>query len=147
MGDLYTTITKSPITTATRSAELPEYTWDPEAFIGSITNNGIVEHPEPADRNSPVFLVAEISPTKFFRHATYLPSADHQRDFINNMYRWTATTIFLVTDGKDNNIYCFAFGPPYNTPILFGKLSECSIYQQCLEAFKCLATDLTTFAQ
>jgi hypothetical protein len=112
----------------------------PEAFIGAITKDGIIPHPEPADTRIHAFLVAEISPVKFFREAVYLPSHDHQRDFINTMYRWTATTIYLVADGNDNNVYCIAFGPPFNSPMLFGKLvPECKIYQLCVMAFSEIA--------
>ena len=110
-------------------------------FVGTITKDGVIEHPEPADPRMNVMLVAEITPVRFFRGAKYLPSVDHQRDFIDTMYRWTADTIYLVSDGStsddsDDNIYCIAYGPPFEIPMLFGKLvEECEIYQLCARAF------------
>lgn len=113
--------------------------WTPEAYIGSITKDGVIEHPDPANPNSDtIFLIAEISPTRFFKEAKYYPTQDHRRDFIDNMYRWTVDTIYLVSDSRDDTdeIFCIAFGPPFNFPLLFGKLhQDCEIYKQCVAAF------------
>ena len=112
--------------------------WVPEAYIGSITKKEIIRHPEPADPEIPVFLIAEISPPRFFRDAKYYPSKNHKRDFLDTMYRWTTSVIYLVADSRDNSadVFCIAFGPPFNFPLLFGKLNEdCEIYQACVKAF------------
>jgi len=109
--------------------------WSPEVFFGTITRDGVKEHPEPADTSVPVFLVVEISTARFYSEAKYLPSANHQRDFINTMYKWTADTIYLVADGS-GDIFCVAFGPPFRIPMLFGKLCEdCEIFKVCSKAF------------
>jgi hypothetical protein len=121
---------------AANEKTLTKLEWVPQVFIATITNDGVVEHPDPACRDVPVFLAAEIPSAIFFRQAVYFPSATHKRDFIDTMYRWTATSIFLVTDGNDGEIYCIAFGPPFNIPMLFGKLSkECDVYNACVEVF------------
>lgn len=110
--------------------------WTPEPILVSIKSDGIIPHPEPADKSIPIFVATEISEVQFFRHAIYYPSEHHQRRFIDNMYRWVADTIYLISDGKDDEIYCIAFSNVFGFPVLFGKLSkECEIYRNCIIGF------------
>lgn len=119
---------------------LPDYSmelvWVPEPFLISIKEDGVIPHPEPASTNIPVFMAATVPEVVFFRHATYYPSENHRQNFIDNMYRWVLDDIYLVSDGKDDEIYCLAFSSKFGFPLLFGKLvKECDLYHICVAAF------------
>jgi hypothetical protein len=110
--------------------------WTPEPTLISIKSDGIVPHPDPANPNTPIFVATEIPEVLFFRYAMYYPHETHGRDFIDNMYRYVLDSIHLVSDGKDDEIYCFAFSGTFGFPLLFGKLhQECQVYHKCMIGF------------
>lgn len=108
--------------------------WNPQPFIATVTHTGIYPHPEPADPSGRTYLAAEISRTQFFRFASYYPSATHD-SFIDLLHRWTLDSVYLLSDGKDDEIYTISYSAKWGL-FLFGKLArDNEIFRRCALAF------------
>lgn len=112
-----------------------ELKWDPEPFVATITEDGIVPHPSPEDPNSKIYLVAEISTTQFYRHASYLPGGQY-KTFLD-IFKWlNNTVIYLISEDSSDEIYCTCYHAIWKTLIIFGKLIRDNIvFERCASAF------------
>ena len=120
--------------------------WNPEPFIAQITNKGIIEHFEPQNPQSKIYLAAAIPQHIFDAHAKYYSSHDHARIWLGWMFKWlsSANPIYLIAEYNksdcDDDIYCISF--PIGILTIFGKLTKTStIYKRCGRAFSKIIND------
>lgn len=116
-----------------------ELTWKPEPFWATISDEGVVPHPDPANPKSRVFLATHIERIVLSRHAKYFAADNfHYAAWEAGIGR-IATKCSLITEENDDNIYCIGYWK--GSSFLFGKLLRTSrIYKRCARAFAEFAT-------